>query len=384
MRRTIILTLICCISLIGGLVCAQESPHEHKAGIYYTLINETTNALLLETGIPVVVDDQFIDEDNKLYQVSRVEGYTAYAHYIRDETHSIDFEGLAIPTANGVDPGRLISLYHSHTDEAYTPTDGKPSIRGDGSIKKVGERFAEKLRAMGYSVNHDITLHDPHDANAYIRSRRTAIKLLGQQPVALFDIHRNSAPAAGYKLTLDGQQVAKAVIVVGRANPLMPTTLDFAKQLKAAADAQHPKLVRGIFFAQGHYNQDLNPRSILVEVGTEGSTLAEAQNGIAMFADAIPAVLGGTQETATDAGTTAQAAPPAGGGGLGLGTGNSTAWRNVIGIAGITVLGGIAYLFLSAGSWKAVRQKLSQFRNLEFANLLGIRPRRKKDGSDKE
>jgi stage II sporulation protein P len=235
-------------------------------------------------------------------------------------------------------------------------------------------------------VDHNKTLHDPHDANAYIRSRRTVAKLLGSQPIALFDIHRNSAPVAQYKLTSGGEQVAKVVIVVGRANPYLPTTTEYAKQLKAAADAKHPQLVRGIFFANGSYNQDVHPRAVLIEIGTEGSTLAEAQKGATRFADAIPAVLGVSQEPPPGSGPTTpksgegapkggEGAPKSGEGALTFGSGTL---RNILWLVGVTMAGGITYLYISAGSWSAARQKLAQFRNLEFANLLGIRSKKKK------
>ena len=39
------------------------------------------------------------------------------------------------------------------------------------------------------------TPHDPHDAMAYDRSRRTAAELLKKNPIALLDIHRDAVPA---------------------------------------------------------------------------------------------------------------------------------------------------------------------------------------------
>jgi stage II sporulation protein P len=382
--QTFFLTIVC-LSINFLPIYAQSTP-DHISGTYYTIVDVATGQILLETGMSVEVDDQLISEDDKLYQVTSVEHQIAYAKFLSHENHSMQFSTDVVPatTVQAQAASKLIGVYHTHTDESYTPTDGKPSIRGNGTIMKVGEAFAEKLRSMGYTVNQDKTLHDPHDPNAYIRSRRTAMRLLSEQPAALFDIHRNSAPAAAYKLTTDGTQVARVVLVVGRANQFLPTTHDFAKRLKAASDKLHPKLVRGIFFARGHYNQDINPRAILVEIGTEGSTLGEAERGAALFADAIPLVLGGAQDPTPDiGGTTAQASPGDDGGGS-IFEANSPFIRNLLWMIGITTISSIAYLYISSGSWHAVGQKLQQFRNLEFANLIGLSFRRNKHDKDKE
>ena len=77
------------------------------------------------------------------------------------------------------------------------------------------------------------------------------------------------------------------MIVIGRSNPNMQTNLAYAKRIKAEADKLHPGLMRGIFMGQGDYNQDLYPTSLLFEVGTENSTLDEAEKSIRCLADAI-------------------------------------------------------------------------------------------------
>jgi len=392
MKRSIIILLLF-YSLMTDASYAEVGYIEHHSGAYYTITDSRTGELLLHTGMKVEVGDEWISETNQLFRVNSVNGFTAYASYLHDETVSMFREDQLVAAINSPAAGNLIAVYHSHTDESYTPTDGKSSLRGKGSIMKVGDTFSEQLRSLGYTVNHDKTLHDPHDANAYIRSRRTVAKLLGSQPLALFDVHRNSAPVAGYKLTSAGEQVAKIVIVVGRANPYLPTTTEFAKQLKAASDQKHPQLVRGIFSANGGYNQDVHPRAVLIEIGTEGSTLAEAQKGAAQFAESIPAVLGVSQsppagssttvpnsgDGVPNSGTTApNSETTASSSGLDARAFGSGILRNILWLVGLTTAGGITYLYISAGSWSAVRQKLTQFRNLEFANLFGIRSKKKK------
>ena len=47
-------------------------------------------------------------------------------------------------------------------------------------------------------------------------------------------------------------------------------------------------MIKGIFIAKGNYNQDLAPRSILIEVGTHTNSLEAANNGASVFASLLP------------------------------------------------------------------------------------------------
>lgn len=383
MRHLRTLIFLCCLYITITSAQAETTHYDHLSGVYYTILDSATGKVLLETGLDVGSGDQFITDDNKLYNVSRVEAYTAFADYLNEVSAAVDF---TLPATSHDVPGKLIAIYHSHTDEAYSPSDGTASIRGNGTIMKVGEVFSNELTALGYNVDHDRSLHDPHDTNAYTRSRRTAVKLLSEQPAALFDVHRDSAPSGLYKLIINNEPVARIMLVVGRANPYMPTTLDFAKRLKAASDMQYPMLIRGIFLARGHYNQDLNPRSVLVEIGTEGSTLEEAQKSAALFANVIPPVLGGPQDPTPGIGSVTQAAPPNGQPTVGTDAGDA-AWRNLFWLITVITVSVAAFLYVSTGSWQGVRQKLAQLRNLEFANLLGLeclKKKEKRNNPDKE
>ena len=57
-------------------------------------------------------------------------------------------------------------------------------------------------------------------------------------------------------------------------------------------DEVSPGLSGGIFMGKGNYNQDLTPRSILVEVGADTNSKTDAERGISLFAQSLPPVLG--------------------------------------------------------------------------------------------
>ena len=58
----------------------------------------------------------------------------------------------------------------------------------------------------------------------------------------------------------------------------MQANMDFAKQMKAYYDEVQPGLIKGIFKAKGNYNQDLGPRTILIEVGTHTNSAEQAKS----------------------------------------------------------------------------------------------------------
>lgn len=265
----------------------------------YSVVKDTFGVTILETGLPVHVDDQYIDENNVQYIVIKVDGQNAVADIVtRTDGDKFPANNNAAVTPspalfNPVLPVQAVTaprhavVYHTHTDESHRPTSGKTSQPGAGDIYTVGAALADSLRKSGISVTHSVNAHDPHDRNAYHRSRRTAAQLLKEQPDAAFDIHRDSAPASAYLTTINGVDSSRVMIVVGRSNPNTKTNLAYARRIKAQADQLYPGLIRGIFMGKGDYNQDLYPTAMLFEIGTDSIPLALAENAARCLGDVI-------------------------------------------------------------------------------------------------
>lgn len=366
----IVLLLVCSVTI-------QGYTHERNDGGYYSLVDENGNIVYI-TGWGVEVGDQFLTENNKRYEVISVSGDIAHSKFIGDvnlskygKTENTFFSMLQ-PSLAWAEGSGKVAIYHTHSDESYIPTDGKDSIMGAGGVYKVGNAFTSALQGKGMEVFHSDAKHDPHDNMAYERSRRTVTELLKKQPDAIFDIHRDAAPPEVYKGNIDGKDITKLQLVVGKYGPTGKQIEDYALQIKANSDTQHPGLIKGIFFAKGgDYNQDLHPRSMLLEVGSENNDRESAERGVALFADVIPTILGKTA-----------AAPSNAEGQAGLGTaqvGPSGASKSIGWIVGFLVVGVAAFLFLSTGSMKEAKGKLKQFATTEFTNFLGPKIKEKKD-----
>ncbi|MBO8137221.1 MAG: stage II sporulation protein P [Desulfotomaculum sp.] len=292
--------------------------------------------------------DEIIKSDSRHFKISRVEGSKATAKML-----GIDKEYLAwvdyfanlneIPVAAQKQGDRPVAIYQTHTDESYVPTDGTESEPFKGGILNVGKRFADELKKRGVDVIYSDNKHDPHDNNAYVRSRRTAVDLMKRNPIAIFDIHRDGVPDANYyRKNISNKKVTQLRLVLGKQNPKMKSNKDFARRLMAYTNKQHPELIKEIFIGDGNYNQDLMPTAILVEAGTHTNKRERAEKGIALLADAVPTVLGV-------------------GGGAGTGTGKSagnTGWTTAAWIVGVLLIGGGAFLLISTGSLKSASDKM--------------------------
>lgn len=373
LRLAALLLILFSSTLFPNLCFAED---ERSDG-YFTVYDEKTGRKIFATARVVSVGDQYLDAQNDLYEIVRVEGDKAYAVFKEKvdlekalgEIQASDHQSVFAEAGK-----RTVAIYHTHSDESYVPTDGKASIPYNGGVFKVGQALKKALEEKGINVIHSDRSHDPHDAAAYERSRRTAMELLKQNPDAIIDVHRDAVPAEEYSGEVNGEPLAKVQLVVGRQNPQMKTINNFAWQIKAVADKKYPGLIKGIFYGKGNYNQDLFPRTILVEAGTYTNYRQSAEKGVKILADVIATTLYGEdhQKKATPGGGSTTQIRGEGGGTL----------KSILGIVTIGAAGLIGYLLISTGGWKELTSKVGRFMSTEFANFLGNARKGKREGDD--
>jgi stage II sporulation protein P len=320
--------------------------------------------------------DEVITAEGRHYRVQQIKGNTAQARFIgMDEkllAYSDFYARMEMPAVAVVRNTRSVGIYHTHSDESYVPSDGTESIPFHGGIFQVGDAYTNTLSRDGAKVFYDKTPHDPHDNNAYYRSRRTAARLMKSNPIALFDVHRDGIDDPGfYQRSVSNQDVAQMRLVVGRENPRMSANLDFARRMMAYANKMYWPITKEIFIGKGNYNQDLLPTALLIEAGTYTNKKEEAMRGISLLADAVPVVLGITGPPVRP-GAPEYSKPVTDPTARQPGSWTALAW-----IAGLTLLAGGAFLLISAGGWREAKSRLAHFFGREFADILGSRWKRK-------
>ena len=253
-----------------------------------------TGAYLFSISGEISEGDEYISADNILYRIATVQNGNAIAEKIGEEAmpdvswldvgqaQPVFAQESAVPAASAKadDSRKLIAMYVTHSDESYVPSDGTQSVNGQGGIYDVAREFRDALQQQGIDVILDESTHLPHDSGAYRRSRQTAERLLQKRPDAIIDVHRDGIPdQSEYACSIDGENVSRVRLLVGRGNQNSSVNREFAKQMKAVADKQYPGLVKDIFIGKGTYNQDLAPHAILLEFGTHTISKERVLNG---------------------------------------------------------------------------------------------------------
>lgn len=190
----------------------------------------------------------------------------------------------------------LVLIYHTHTGETYTLTDGMDRLQGKrGGVVAVGKAVKDVLEInYGIKTVHSDKVHDTQYAVSYRESEKTLRKLLSAHPKVqvVLDIHRDAGRSRKNSLVrVEGQEVAPVLFIVGSDARLpFPTWEEnyrFARELAARLDKKHPGFCLGVRIGRGRYNQFFHSRSLLVEIGSASNSTEEAVASARLFADVL-------------------------------------------------------------------------------------------------
>lgn len=209
----------------------------------------------------------------------------------------------------------LVLIVHTHGTEAFS---AEGSIcYGDGyneprsadtseNVVAVGRVLCEALNRSGIPTVQCEVMHDRESyIAAYDRSAETVAEYLEKYPSIryVFDVHRDSL-IRGDRTKLrpvtlyEGEPCAQLMMLVGSDEKgagsydwMGNLTLAEAIQQHLCADTlgvARPLCLRG-----ASYNQQLTAHGLLIEIGSCGNSLSEAQNAARAFAAAFVKVLHG-------------------------------------------------------------------------------------------
>ncbi len=235
---------------------------------YYKIYNQQGE--VINTSQSCEVGDMFVSADNVLYEIYYVDNSNKVA-YAKVKTK------VNLPKVNNAlgqfeqitTQNKVVCMYHTHNDESYVLGDGYDSVYGKGGVMDIGELLSEELNKLNITVYRSEAMHLPHDYYAYSRSNPTAKSLINNySPDAIFDVHRDGVARNQYTTTVNGINMSKVRMVIGKSNSNYATNLDFALAIKAYADKNYPNFIKDIYMGSGHYNQALSATAILFEMGT--------------------------------------------------------------------------------------------------------------------
>lgn len=212
------------------------------------------------------------------------------------------------------DRAKRVLIYHTHTFEAYQQTEADPyretqewrTEDNNHNVVCVGEELAALLRGMGVEVVHDTSAFEFPDYNtSYTRSLSMleTRKNMGESYDLYIDLHRDAAATAGGAnvVTVGDTKVAKLMLLIGKGEgqtdagyeekPEWQDNLAIAQKITDELNAQVPGLGKDIRIKSGRFNQHIAIGCVLVEVGNNRNTLAEAKAAMPYLADAVAAFL---------------------------------------------------------------------------------------------
>lgn len=205
-----------------------------------------------------------------------------------------------------------ILLFHTHATESYEPYDSPyfdtrntwRDTDNETNMVAVGNVLAAELEALGLPVLHDTTQHDnPAYTGAYIRSTQTIkdYQKSYSRLRVLLDIHRDAILYSDTEIAktvavIEGKKAAQLMIIApyddGTLNlPEWKENFRFAAALVNAIEEKYPNLCRPVFFCSRSYNYACSDGALLLEFGTNGNTLEEAEYTARLIAPILAEVL---------------------------------------------------------------------------------------------
>lgn len=198
----------------------------------------------------------------------------------------------------------VVFIYNTHNRESFLPhlpgvNDPNSAHHDDVNITKVSDRFAKSLEKEGIGVFVDDTDHiqelkkEGKDYGESYQSSREVIKnvLTTKEDIEyVFDIHRDALPREKTTIDIQGESYAQLLIIVGSEHETYEENLAFATELHQLIEEKYPGLSKGVIKKEGSgsngvYNQDMQEKALLFEIGGYENKLEELYRTVDLFAE---------------------------------------------------------------------------------------------------
>ena len=192
-----------------------------------------------------------------------------------------------------------IIIYHTHATESYLPAAASNAHTTElkSTVREAAETLSAQLKHHGYSVVHDMTLHDyPSYNKSYNRSLETVKKLCSSysNKKLVIDFHRDAATSNGKAktATINGEKVAAFCLVVGTQNDNYAKIRALADKITAKANEMYPGFAKAVVEKPYKFNGYVSDSYILLEVGNNANTIDEVNAAMPYLANVFTEVLG--------------------------------------------------------------------------------------------
>jgi len=182
--------------------------------------------------------------------------------------------------------GKSIHIYNTHQGEKYQTK----------SVKEGSRYLMQLLQQRGYDVDYETSDFELYKMKnninykySYSVSKKylnAALKEHGKYDLVI-DFHRDSIKKSLSTLSYENKSYAKLMFVVGKSSSNYPQVKKMSQELSSKLNNKIPKLSRGVYIKQSHYNQGTTENMLLIEVGANENTYQEIENSLNILAVVI-------------------------------------------------------------------------------------------------
>lgn len=215
------------------------------------------------------------------------------------------FDSVVVPTIKVETNLPKVYIYNTHQTEEYMMEKNSiynltPNVYTAAyALKDLLENKGIMTIVEDGNISEYLNINNLNYDDSYIASRHYLEQAIAKYPsVELFiDLHRDALNHETATIEYNGKNYAKVLFVVGLEHSNYQKNLDLANELNNLILNDYKFLTRGVLtkkgpLVNGIYNQDLNNRIILLEVGGNESTLEEVSNTLELISDIIYKKLG--------------------------------------------------------------------------------------------
>ncbi len=213
-----------------------------------------------------------------------------------------DLSGIDTTALHNGNPKVLI--YHTHTTEAYVTKAGeKPSswrsTNPDKNLISVGSIVSQVLHdEYGLEVLYITEIFDQPYDSAYDKSYDAAKAAVEKYPSIeyIFDIHRDGLSNTEdnrqvYLTEVNGKECASVMFVMSTKSKYIDEMRAFGSKIQSKLNELYPGVFRRNMDRPYRYNLEFVPNSMLFEVGSNLTTIAEAKATAVYLARGIGEVI---------------------------------------------------------------------------------------------
>lgn len=198
----------------------------------------------------------------------------------------------------------VVFIYNTHNRESFLPhlpneTNPDAAMHGEINVTKISDHLAEDLERRGIGTQVDGTdfgellnergmgYHQSYEVSREVVAEAVA----GNKEIQyVFDLHRDSLRRDKTTQTIEGEDYAKILFVIGTGHPDYEKNLKVATELHAKIEEEYPGLSRGVFQKDGSsgngvYNQDMADNALLIEFGGVDNTMEELYRSADVLAE---------------------------------------------------------------------------------------------------